>query len=239
MLLFKLIILGDAAVGKTSLLNMYIDNKFNEHEESTIGVEFGSKTIPMSSIIRPDLLRKYEKERNKHLISVPEKFLDTLKLQIWGCSGQERFHSIVRSYYRNVKGVVFVCDLTRRETFNSITRWIDDFNKNSNEDFDEIAKVIIGNKTDLGELIEVSEEELKTLANKYDCQYFALSSKKDISKVGEVFKTLGNQIFENYLKVPDDDPIRLQYVSGIALSHHDNPQDHDILRRASWSSRCC
>jgi Ras-related protein Rab-1A len=217
MLLFKLIILGDAGVGKTALMNNYLSNGFQENEPSTIGVEFGSKTTRVDEVVSAELLNRYERERSNHLVGVPEQYADQLKMQIWGCSGQERFHSIVKSYYRNVKGVLFVCDLTNRATFNNLRFWIKDFEENATDELKDVGKVIVANKTDLVDKVMVTEDELSELSKELGIPYFLVSSKKDRAKVDEIFNAVANQVFEHYLSGPNNDVTRMQYISGISL----------------------
>mmetsp|Transcript_39676 Transcript_39676/g.35416 ORF Transcript_39676/g.35416 Transcript_39676/m.35416 type:complete len:106 (+) Transcript_39676:85-402(+) len=98
--LFKYIIIGDTGVGKSCLLLQFIDKRFRQKHEVTIGVEFGAR-----------------------MINVDGK---NIKLQIWDTAGQESFRSITRSYYRAAAGALLVYDITRRETFTHLTRWLDE-----------------------------------------------------------------------------------------------------------------
>ena len=96
----KILILGDCAVGKTSLLLRYTDDNFSESHISTIGVEYKIKSINVNG--------------------------KTIKLQIWDTSGQERFRSITKNFFRNADGVLFVYDITNKETFSNIKMWLQD-----------------------------------------------------------------------------------------------------------------
>lgn len=117
---FKFILVGDTGVGKTSLISRLIDGNFYPNHEYTIGVEYGSKSITINNKI--------------------------IKLQIWDTAGQEEFRAITRSYYRSSAAALVVFDLTRKETFRSVSRWVEDVKNNSNKD---VVLVLIGNKTDL------------------------------------------------------------------------------------------
>ena len=115
----KLLILGDSAVGKTSMLLKYTDNFFPESHLSTIGIEFKIKGI---------------------------KFNDFLvHLKIWDTAGQERFRAITKSYFRGSNGVIFMYDITKKETFKNVKGWIKD-SENNNFGFE---KILVGNKIDL------------------------------------------------------------------------------------------
>jgi len=118
--LFKYIIVGDTAVGKSCLLLQFTDKRFQAQHDLTIGVEFGSRTITI--------------EQNQ------------VKLQIWDTAGQEKFRSITRSYYRGAAGALLVYDVTRRETFEHVAGWLEDCVKYSSQ---SIVIMLIGNKVSL------------------------------------------------------------------------------------------
>ena len=96
--LFKIIVLGDCAVGKSNILSKYSKNIFNKSSKSTIGVE---------------LFTKFYKYENK-----------IIKVNIWDTAGQERFTSMITTYYKGAKGALLVYDITRRNTFNNIDNWL-------------------------------------------------------------------------------------------------------------------
>lgn len=135
--LFKYIIIGDTGklfklnllffwrcpilgVGKSCLLLQFTDKRFRQQHDLTIGVEFGARTIQIN-------------EKN-------------IKLQIWDTAGQESFKSITRSYYRGAAGALLVYDITRRDTFTHLTRWLEEVRQNGNPD---MTIMLIGNKGDL------------------------------------------------------------------------------------------
>jgi Ras-related protein Rab-2A len=118
--LFKYIVIGDTSVGKSCLLLQFLEKKFKFDHDTTIGVEFGSKIINV---------------KDKHI-----------KLQIWDTAGQEAFKSITRSYYRGSIGVILVYDITNRDSFNNISKWLDETKSYAN---DKITVMLVANKTDL------------------------------------------------------------------------------------------
>lgn len=129
---FKYVLLGDSGVGKTSILQQYVHNSFDEEQESTIGLECAS-----SSFLAKDCAT-------------------VLKLQIWDTAGQEQFRSITRSYFRNVDAVVLVYDITNRRTFESIPRWLDDVDHFTTK---PVLKILVGNKYDLEQSRRVTYNE--------------------------------------------------------------------------------
>jgi small GTP-binding protein len=107
-------------VGKSCLLLQFTDNKFRHQHELTIGVEFGAKTIELDSKV--------------------------VKIQIWDTAGQEAFQAITRTYYKGAVGALLVYDITRRETFLHVTKWLEEVKANSSKN---IVIILIGNKKDL------------------------------------------------------------------------------------------
>ncbi|KAH3745133.1 GTP-binding protein RAB4 [Pelomyxa schiedti] len=117
--LFKFIVIGDAATGKSCLLHRFIQNKFNRESQHTIGVEFGAKVVDVGG--------------------------KKIKLQIWDTAGQERFRSVTRSYYKGALGALLVYDVTSRDSYNNISSWLTDARSLSNTD---IVIMLVGNKID-------------------------------------------------------------------------------------------
>jgi len=175
--LFKFIVIGDAASGKSCLLYRFTDNKYKSDSTHTIGVEFGSK-----------------------IIEVGGKFI---KLQIWDTAGQERFRSVTRSYYRGAAGCILVYDITSRESFHHLTSWLNDARALATS---ELVIVLVGNKTDLQEDREVTFLEASRFAQENDLMFLETSAKSG-ENVEEVFmkcaKTILNKIDTGVIR-PDD-----------------------------------
>jgi len=144
--LFKFIVIGDTAVGKSCLLHRFIDNKFKKESTHTIGVEFGSKIVEVGG-------------RN-------------VKLQIWDTAGQERFRSVTRSYYRGAAGAILVYDITNRDTYNHVSSWLSDARSLANKD---IAIILVGNKVDLQNR-EVTFLEASRFAQENDLMFLETST---------------------------------------------------------------
>ncbi|EDL11754.1 RAB4A, member RAS oncogene family, isoform CRA_a, partial [Mus musculus] len=133
--LFKFLVIGNAGTGKSCLLHQFIEKKFKDDSNHTIGVEFGSK-----------------------IINVGGKYV---KLQIWDTAGQERFRSVTRSYYRGAAGALLVYDITSRETYNALTNWLTDARMLASQN---IVLILCGNKKDLDADREVTFLEASRFA---------------------------------------------------------------------------
>ena len=164
--LFKYIIIGDSAVGKSNILLRYIHDKFNDEFQSTIGVEFGAKNIKIEDKI--------------------------YRIQIWDTAGQETFRSITRAYYKNSVCACVVYDITNRNSFQNIKSWIEDCRKQSPK---TVFLVLIGNKTDLEDKRVITYSQGKEFADSYGLKYIETSAKKNMN-VNEAFETLGRELMQ-------------------------------------------
>ncbi|KAL0204986.1 hypothetical protein P9112_000293 [Eukaryota sp. TZLM1-RC] len=163
--IFKIVLVGDTACGKSSLLSRYIEHKFDDQKLTTIGVEFGTS-----------------------LVSLNDK---TIKLQIWDTAGQERFKSVTRSYFRQSFGAIMVYDVTRRETFEHITMWLNDARNLADPD---CVICLVGNKNDLPHRA-VSMEEGKQFADDNGLLFVETSAKDNVN-VDDLFINTAQAIFD-------------------------------------------
>mmetsp|Transcript_7761 Transcript_7761/g.11311 ORF Transcript_7761/g.11311 Transcript_7761/m.11311 type:complete len:216 (+) Transcript_7761:140-787(+) len=166
--LFKYIIIGDTGVGKSCLLLQFTDKRFQPVHDLTIGVEFGARMITV--------------EDSKQI-----------KLQIWDTAGQESFRSITRSYYRGAAGALLVYDITRRDTFKHLSRWLDEARQHSQSN---MVIMLIGNKSDLEHRRAVSTEEGLEFAEKNGLVFMETSA-KTAANVEKAFIDTAAKIHEN------------------------------------------
>lgn len=160
----KFIIVGDSTVGKSNIMSRYTDKRYQSNHDMTIGVEFATKIVSVANT--------------------------NYKMQIWDTAGQETFKAITRSYYRGTIGCLLVYDITRRESFDSVTMWLSELRKfcdpkivialvGNKIDLDVGNKIDldVGNKIDLKSSRIVSYEEGNTFAEQNNLLFFETSAK--------------------------------------------------------------
>ncbi|MDM8519231.1 Rab family GTPase [Anaerolineales bacterium HSG6] len=163
----KVCLLGEYAVGKTSLVRRFIEGVFEDKYLSTIGTKVSRK--------------KLQATRGTQNID--------LTMLIWDLAGGEKFDRMMRNYYRGSAGAILVCDLTRPETAEALERYAKDFwSINA-----KAPLIIVGNKADLVDERRVSDEDLAVVAEKCRAKYFT-SSAKTGKDVETLFQTLGNEV---------------------------------------------
>jgi len=162
----KIILIGDISVGKTSIINSLLGQKFNEEYEPSIGVDFFSKTL---------------KYKNK-----------SIKLQIWDSAGQEKFKSLIPNYIRGASLIFLVYDISNKNTFNNLNNWIDFINQYESTTIVICGNKI---DLELENKREVSYEEGKNFAEENDLLFFETSAKEG-NNIQEIFVQSATNILE-------------------------------------------
>ncbi|KAL8935675.1 MAG: hypothetical protein Q9211_004575 [Gyalolechia sp. 1 TL-2023] len=148
----KLVCIGDSGTGKSSLTIRLCEGRFVPHHDVTIGVEFGSRIVPVGPSLPPPSSPASNHQRNPHPDrdhddpDAPDRRRKRMKLSLWDTAGQETYKSITRSYFRGASGALLVYDITRRSTFDHATEWLRDLRQIAEEG---IVVVLVGNKSDL------------------------------------------------------------------------------------------
>lgn len=167
--LIKAILVGDSGVGKSSLLMKYVDDKFQDTYMTTIGVDFHIRTINIDSKV--------------------------IKFQLWDTAGQDRFRSIVGSYYRGAHFVIVVFDITNLNSFRNVKYWLKEIERyKSSSECNNI--ILVGNKTDLSIIREVTYEDAYCFAMAYSMTYIETSA-KDGKNVEILFENIAKQYLQN------------------------------------------
>ena len=161
---YKIIIIGDSAIGKTCIFKKITSNTFNEKSISTIGMDRRTLFFTIKDSNGSDL---------------------EIEVQLWDTAGQERFRSITATYYKSSQGLLLMYDITKRETFNNVENWIENVNESLGNNNDYLI-VLLGNKVDLvkdnPEARDVTEEEAKKICEEKNIYWGGECSAKDFSE---------------------------------------------------------
>ena len=165
----QLLIIGDTAVGKTSIISRYANGTFKEEYIVTVGLDY----------------------------SIKQEIIDdkSIQIKIWDTAGQERFKSLTQNYFRNAEGVILTFDVTSTESFGNLKYWISSFKENMEKKNIFIPVIIIGNKIDLVDSREINKEDAEKFSKEKNYKYFETSAKTG-EGVDEAIKELVNQVLK-------------------------------------------
>ncbi|ROW17108.1 hypothetical protein VPNG_01112 [Cytospora leucostoma] len=179
----KLVCIGDSGCGKSSLTIRLCEGRFVQHHDVTIGVEFGSRIVPVGAP---------HSSRISNSDTTPQKHM---KLSLWDTAGQETYKSVTRSYFRGASGALLVFDLSRKSTFLHVTDWLNDLRQIAEPD---IVVILVGNKADLAHSArEVSAEEATAWARRNGVLRYVETSAKTGEYVEEAFLAVAERIYQN------------------------------------------
>ena len=165
-MMVKVVLVGDSGVGKTNIMSKYLKNEFHEDSKATVGVEFGAKQFTVEG----------------HVI----------KAQIWDTAGQERYKAITSAYYKGAKGAFIVYDITRKNTFDSVSRWVSDLTATADK---KISIILIGNKSDLEDQRQVTKEMGEEKANQLQVAFLETSAMSG-ENLEKGFQMMINEIYK-------------------------------------------
>lgn len=173
---FKVILIGDSGVGKTSLLNRYMDKEFSNNIPCTISADFKIKSIQINP-------------------------LTSAQITIWDTCGQEKFRAITKQYFKDAHGIILVFDVSDRRSFLDLNNWLDEIQNNSIKD--DASIVLVGNKIDLKYRC-ISHEDANSFAKKKGLVYCETSSKDGIN-IESPFENVAKEIIEKMNKKQKSD----------------------------------
>jgi small GTP-binding protein len=162
---FKLVLLGDTSVGKSSIVIRFVKNQFSEFQESTIGAAFLTQTVPVNDC--------------------------TVKFEIWDTAGQERYHSLAPMYYRGAAAAIVVYDVTSQDTFQRAKSWVKELQRQGSPD---VVIALAGNKVDRQDEREVSSDDAKQYADDNNIAIFIETSAKSNLNIRELFIAVAKKL---------------------------------------------
>ena len=195
----KLVVVGDSGVGKTNLIKRFANNTFNSNSKATVGVEFLSKSFKINNRI--------------------------FKIEIWDTAGQERYKSITAAYYKGAKGAFVVYDITSKISFENIDKWMMEIKEKSSKD---LKLMIIGNKSDLKDARQVSNEEALRKAQDTGIALMETSA-LDSTNVKEAFHDL---LKEMYIEISAK-------IAKVEESLNDNKEALQLETNDGKKKGCC
>lgn len=164
---FKLVLLGESSVGKSSLVLRFVKGQFHEFQESTIGAAFLTQTVQIDDM--------------------------TVKFEIWDTAGQERYHSLAPMYYRGAQAAIVVYDITNKESFQKAQTWIKELQRQASPN---IVIALAGNKIDLAGKRAVTYEEAKAYADECSLLFMETSA-KTAANVMDIFTSIAKKLPKN------------------------------------------
>ena len=191
---FKIIVIGNSGVGKSSLSIQASRHTFADNYFATVGVEFFTMNIKIGEKV--------------------------VKLQIWDTCGQEIYRSLISNFYRNSSLAVIVFSITDHASFDSIDQWLKELKSNSSPD---IKIFLIGNKVDLENQRAVSTEQGKNLQNDYNLDLFVESSAKDGKNTEYIFVEAAKLLYNDYIKYKIGNPLigRVKATNKLKKEEHE------------------
>ena len=172
---FKIILVGNSSVGKTSLINRYMGFGFEEKYPCTINADFKIKSLSINEVIGAELT-------------------------VWDTCGQEKYKALTRQYFKDAHGVILLYDVTNEDSFKGLTSWLAEIRNNSNKD---VSIVLVGNKIDLNDR-KITKEVASEFAIKNGLFYFETSSKDGLN-IDVPFENLAKDIVKKIKENADNE----------------------------------
>ena len=181
--IIKILTLGDTLVGKSSIVLRFSDNRFDDNQLATIGIDYKTKYIKVKDA--------------------------SVKVLLWDTAGQEKFRNIARQYYKGANGVLLIYDVCDRKSYERIGFWMDELKQNN--EIEQLYIILVGNKIDLEEKRVVTREEAEKYAEDNNINYLEVSAKTGegiLDLFNEVTKGTMDKVFNDQDNNEDKEKIK-------------------------------
>ncbi|CAH8556328.1 unnamed protein product [Schistosoma turkestanicum] len=217
---FKLLLIGDSCVGKTSLLIRFKDGIFLKGSYiSTVGIDYKTKVVKAKDQL--------------------------VRLQIWDTAGQEKFRSLTKSYYRDTNAVLLVYDICKVDSFNNIKSWMSEVNANiQSNNNNNVQIVLVGNKVDEERNRVVTKKEAERLAKQTDALFWETSAKTG-ANVDSMFHSIAEHLLETdtssstYKTSPTSLTQKFDKLSNQSNNDHVSTKSTKKLQSTKQLRNCC
>jgi len=162
--MYKILLIGDSAVGKSSIILRFAEDQFQDTFISTVGVDFKIRDFEIDG--------------------------ETVRLQIWDTAGQERFRTITSSFFRGAHAIVVVYDITKSSSLQNLSKWLEEITRSAPQD---VRVVLVGNKCDLENERQVETKEGQEFAKARGLSFYEASA-KNATNVREIFHTVAKLV---------------------------------------------
>ncbi|KRX00474.1 P-loop containing nucleoside triphosphate hydrolase [Pseudocohnilembus persalinus] len=207
---YKIILLGNSHVGKSSILTRFTKDEFHTVTTSTQGQEFASKNVEVEGKI--------------------------IKAQIWDTAGQEKFQAMANIFYKGAVGALITYDITDRESFEKIDKWYQELKTYSEKNF--IVIMLVGNKSDMNDKRQVSKDEGVKWAEQNKMGFFETSA-KDGSNIEFTFQKLIEQIYGLMVKKSQISEVPQQGMQSVIIDHKTQKAADDKKQSDKKKKKCC
>lgn len=195
----KLVCIGDSSTGKSSLTTRLCEGRFSSNHDVTIGVEFGSRIVPVGPPANAELgINAGNADIQATAKATKPEDQKKMKLSLWDTAGQETYKSVTRSYFRGASGALLVFDITRRNTFESVTDWLRDLKQIAEEG---IVIVLVGNKLDLADETTNLDGKTKRAVTRQEAEEWC--QREGIVKYVETSAKSGENVERAFLEVAE------------------------------------
>ena len=199
----KVVLIGESGVGKTSIIQRYVDNIFDPNVILTSSAQFISKTVELNDE-------------------------QSIKFDIWDTAGQEKFRALAKIFYKDAKAIILVYDITNKESFDKIKNyWFKEIEENSLSD---VILAIVGNKSDLYELEQVNDEEGKKFADEKKAIFKNVSALNSMN-IDNLFIDIAKKYFNpNYDYQAEDKKIQEEYIKRKKKEKENETKEEKIMK---------